>query len=174
MLNYIVIGNMISFIGAGLMVLIGFLKDQKKILAAQDLQFAIMGVSNLILGGISGVISNLLSIARNVLFQKTGKLSMKTKVLFILLQALLTAYFNKSGAIGWLPVIAAAAFTFVMDSEDPTVLKISIIFGQALWAVFDITFSNYVSCFFDILTILTNLYGIFLVLKTRDNVIANA
>ena len=53
-MNIIVIGNIVAFIGAILMVLVGFIKTKRNILIAQNIQFLIMGLGNLILGGVSG------------------------------------------------------------------------------------------------------------------------
>ena len=62
------IGNIVIFIGALFMVAIGLIKSKKNILIAQNFQFLIMGIGNLILGGTSGFISNMVSIARNLFF----------------------------------------------------------------------------------------------------------
>ena len=64
---YLVIGNIISFAGAIVMVLIGLIKERKKILSAQIAQFSLMGLGNLVLGGPTGFITNMVSIVRNLI-----------------------------------------------------------------------------------------------------------
>ncbi len=54
-MNPILIGNIISFAGAIIMVLIGLIKERKKILSAQIAQFALMGLGNLVLGGVTAL-----------------------------------------------------------------------------------------------------------------------
>ena len=64
------IGNAICLVGACLMVLTGLIKKKEHVLLTQCAQFGIMGVGNLVLGGVSGLISNLVSILRNVICLK--------------------------------------------------------------------------------------------------------
>ena len=69
-MNLILIGNIVALAGAAVMVASGFIKNRKNVLIAQCGQFAIMGVSNLILGGVTGMISNVVSILRNIICLK--------------------------------------------------------------------------------------------------------
>jgi len=162
-MNLLVIGNIVSLIGAVLMVLIGLIKDKKRILTVQNAQFAIMGIGNLLLGGVSGAVANLVSIARN-LYGLRFKMTTAGKVAFILVQAALTAVTNCNGWVGWLPVAAAAAFTWVMDTPNPIKMKNMIIFGQVCWCVFDASISNYTALVFDVITIISNLAGIYMIM----------
>ena len=86
----IVLGNLISFAGCMLMVIIGFIKDKDKILLAQCGQFSIMSVGNLILGSVSGSISGVIAVIRIVVF-KHSKVTVWLKIGFIALQFVLTA-----------------------------------------------------------------------------------
>ena len=65
-MNLVIIGNIIAFLGCGLMVLVGFIKEKRRILSVQCIQFTLQGASNLILGGYSGFIANVVSILRNL------------------------------------------------------------------------------------------------------------
>ena len=47
----ILIGNIIAFAGCGIMVLVGLIKQKKRILAVQCVQFVLQGAANFILGG---------------------------------------------------------------------------------------------------------------------------
>jgi 16S rRNA (cytosine1402-N4)-methyltransferase len=64
-MNTLLIGNAISMIGCLIMVGIGFLKKKNHILIAQSVQCLFIGSGNLILGGISGFICNMVTIIRN-------------------------------------------------------------------------------------------------------------
>ena len=65
-MNIVLIANIISFVGAVIMVVSGLLKTKRTILIAQNIQFAIQAVGNILLGGYSGAAINLISIVRNV------------------------------------------------------------------------------------------------------------
>ena len=110
----LLLGNAIVLAGCVLMVAIGFLKKKEQILGAQCVQFALMGAGNLVLGAMAGVISNGVSIARNLVLMMTEN---KTwiKVTFILVQAGLTLFFSSRELIEWLPVIAVVVYTWFLD-----------------------------------------------------------
>lgn len=165
-MRIILIGNIVSFIGAMIMIAIGLIKEKKNILLAQCFQFAIMGIGNLILGGVTGFISNVISIFRNMICFKR-EFTWPFKVLFCILQVGISAFVNELGLIGWLPIIAAIIFTWSLDTRNEIVLKSVIIITEILWIIFDLTIHNYVTAVFDILTIVSNTAGIILILRKR-------
>lgn len=85
----LLIGNLVSLVGSLLMVSIGFLKDKKKILLVQCLQFGVLAAANLLLGAYAGAVSNSVSILRNLAFFKVTATT-PLKVFFIVLQLGLT------------------------------------------------------------------------------------
>ena len=165
-MDRIIIGNAVSLLGATLMVAVGFLKERRTILTIQCLQFGIMGVANFILGGITGAISALVSIVRNIVCQKRP-LTVPLKLLFIVVQIFLSIGINTMGIIGWLPIISACFYTWMIDVKSETRLKAVIIIAQAMWLIFDFAIQNYVSFCFDIFTILSNFIGIVQLRKLR-------
>ena len=158
--NILIIGNVISFAGAMLMVYVGFLKTRKSILLTQCAMFTLMGTANILLGGMTGAVSSLVSIIRN-LFCMKGPLSLHVKLFIIAIQVMLSLRVNTLGWIGWLPIISACFYTWMIDVKDETALKLVLIIAQSMWFVYDLTIQNYVGFTFDILTILSNMYGIF-------------
>lgn len=162
--NIVFIGNAISLVGACIMVATGFIKKKEHVLAAQCAQFGIMGIGNLVLGGITGLISNLVSILRNLICLKF-KFTIPLKLIFIAIQIGLSAYFNNLGFIGWLPVIAACLFTWFLDVKSDLGLKFVIIAAEILWIIYDITLLNFTSMTFDILTIISSIIGIIRIKK---------
>lgn len=165
-MNRIIIGNIICLAGSAVMVIVGFLKGRKKILAGQCIQYLILGGGNLVLGGTSGAIADGVSIVRNLLSLKI-EFNWLLKVLFIGLQVALTAIFNNAGFIGWLPPLAACIFTWCVDTKNEILLKLLIILAQAMWAIYDLYFKNFSTMAFDIATIGSNLVGIFMILRAK-------
>ena len=160
----LLLGNAIALAGCVLMVAIGFLKKKEQILGVQCVQFALMGAGNLVLGAMAGVISNGVSIARNLVLMKTEN---KTwiKVTFILVQAVLTLFFSSRELIEWLPVIAVVVYTWFLDIKNPVAFKLMIIGLQVLWVVYDFYYQNYVAFTFDLFTIASTTIGIFMIRK---------
>jgi len=158
-MSIIVIGNAISLVGAGIMTLIGFIKNKNKILAAQCVQFVVFASANFLLGGITGVISNGVSLVRNIFCFKKW-MNTPIKLGFIAIQIVLSVFANKLGFIGWLPIIAGCVFTWFIDLENDVLFKIFIIAGQIMWAIYDFYLKNFTACFFDVLCVFTNIIGI--------------
>lgn len=158
-MNRIILGNIISFVGACLMVGAGLLKKRRTILVVQCVQFGIMGSANFILGGITGGLSALVSIARNVVCAQK-KMTFSVKLLFTFLLIILCIGSNTAGLLGILPILSACLYTWLLDIEGERNLKLVIIIAQSFWVIYDVALMNYVSFAFDILTIIANLVGI--------------
>lgn len=163
-MNLLLLGNGVSMVGCIIMVAIGFLKKKSHILAAQSVQCLFMGFGNLILGGVSGFIANIVSVIRNLVFAKWQP-NLALKIGFIALQFLLSLSSLSAGWIGWLPILSAAIFTWFLDTKSEELLKIVIIGTMVMWLIYDIYYRNYVASFFDVLTILSNTMGFFMVRK---------
>ena len=165
-MNLLLIGNAISMVGCLIMVLIGFLKKKNQILIAQCVQCLFMGVGNLTLGGVSGFICNIVTIIRNLVFVKFQNTT-ALKFFFILLQFVLSICTLSAGFISWLPLIAAAMFTWCMDTRSAAKLKICILCTQVLWLIYDLYYRNYVASAFDVMTMVSNVIGLYMVCKMK-------
>lgn len=162
----IIIGNIIAFIGCGLMVYVGFIKEKRRILSTQCVQFALQGVANLILGGVSGFIANIISILRNLAFSK-WKSTLWLKLGFIVLQLALSLSTLDEGFVALLPIASTILFTWFLDTKSEVTLKIVIITTQILWLIYDFIHLNYVAVAFDIFTMVSNFIGIRMILKDK-------
>ena len=72
-----------------------------------------------------------------------------------------------AGWISWLPILAAALFTWFMDTRSDVQLKIVILCTQVMWLIYDLYFRNYVASAFDVMTMCSNLIGLFMILKKK-------
>ena len=161
----LLIGNLLSLLGCLLMVAVGLVKKKERVLYIQCIQFTLMGAGNLVLGAVSGLVANGVSILRNLVFAKTeGTLTLK--LVFIAIQVVMTLWTGAAAPIEWLPVLAAVIFTWCLDLKSAVKFKLCIIACQILWTVYDWYYHNYVAFTFDLLTIASNLAGIWLLLKT--------
>ena len=158
-MDRIIIGNALSLIGAILMACIGLLKKRKQILTVQCVQFGIMGIANLVLGGITGTVSAAVSIARNLVCAKR-ELTVPLKILFTFILVALSLYANSAGWLGVLPMLSTCIYTWLLDIKGERRLKAVLIVAQVFRLVFDLSLSNYVSFAFDIITIATNAISI--------------
>lgn len=164
-MDLVVIGNVVSLIGALFMIAIGFLKRKRHILVAQCFQFGIMGAGQWILGGITGVISNLVSIIRNLVCVWLP-FRLPLKLVFMVIQVLMTLAVKPVGVVAWFPTVAACLYTWFLDTKKETLLKIVIIVCQLLWIAYDASIQNYSALIFDVFTVFSNLAGIFMIQKS--------
>lgn len=156
----IVIGNVIALIASILMVLAGLQKEKKKILFTQIIQIFFTIISNLVLGGYTGVIVNALSCARDVLCYK-DRMGRKEKIIIIILSIILSCMFNNLGWIGFLPVISTIIYIIFIDTKNVVHFKLLIIFSLLMWLVYDLYINAYISGLFDFLCIITNIIAIY-------------
>jgi len=163
----LLIGNAISMIGCLIMVAIGFLKKKGHILIAQCFQCLFMGVGNLTLGGVSGFVCNIVTIIRNLVFLKARNTTF-LKVFFIGLQLLLSLGSLGDGFISWLPLLAAALFTWCMDTRSEAKLKVCILCTQVMWLAYDLHYRNYVASAFDVMTMVSNCIGFYMVRRKKN------
>lgn len=165
-MNNLLIGNAASMVGCLIMVGIGFLKSNRHILVAQSVQCLFMGAGNLILGGVSGFICNIVTIIRNLVFIRFRNTT-ALKLFFIALQFVLSISTLSAGWISWLPIISAALFTWFMDTPSAAKLKVIILCTQVMWLIYDLYYRNYVASAFDVMTMCSNIIGFFMVRKTK-------
>lgn len=163
--NPILIGNLFSLIGCSLMVLVGFIRKRRTILTVQIFQFSFQAVANLVLGGVSGFIANIISIVKNFVFFR-GKQSALLKIAFIALQIVLSLG-HLGSIVQWLPIFSTAIFTWFLDTKNESVLKGAIIAGQILWLIYDLVHLNYTGAIFDIFAIVSNAVGILMLRKAK-------
>ena len=177
-MSLLLIGNAISFIGATIMVLVGFIKSREKILLAQIVQLVLMGIGNLVLGGITAVITNAVSIIRNLVCFK-WQFTLPLKLFFTGLQIILALYSMYTGqnvmpagsdpyhVIIWFPIIGTAMFTMCLDVKSDAVLKVVIVISQVFWLIYDLTIMNFASAIFDVLTIISTTIGVIMILRGK-------
>ena len=155
----ILLGNAACLVGCVLMVYAGFIHKKSRILTCQVFQFGFFALGNLFLGGTSGVISNAVSIVRNLVFAKVEN-TFVLKLIFILIQVFLTVGSGMNSFVDWMPILTAVIYTWFLDLKNPVSFKWMIIFCQLLWLVYDSSHNNYVTVAFGIMTIISNGIGI--------------
>ncbi len=157
--NIKIIANAVALAASFIMVGIGLIRDKRRLLITQCAQFGLMGLSNLMLGGVSGCISNFVSIARNLCCVRRD-MSLALKIGFSAVQTVLTLLVSRGGALEILPVLATIIYTFCLNTQNPVLLKCVMAATQSMWVVYDFAMCNYVAFTFDVFTICSILVSI--------------
>ena len=151
----ILIANIIDFLAALIQVGSGSIKKKSKILAVQILQLMMQAVSMLLLGGVTGAVSNVLSCYRNYLCYKE-KLNTRWKVILIAASVLMTLLLNEQGFLGIIPAAVCTVYILLMDIKDPIKFKLLVTLSFVPWMFYHFILKSYVGAFFDAATIVTN------------------
>ncbi len=142
------------------MVYSGLIRKKEKIIYIQTIQILLFVISNLVLGGITGAITNAFACIRNILFYK-NKLGNKEKILLVIITSVFSLFFNNLGLWGLLPLISTVVYTLLIDLKDVVKFKILVITTVILWFIYDIYIQSYTSAIFDFMTIVTNTIAIY-------------
>ena len=156
----IIIGNIVAFISSSIMIYTGLIKQKKKIIYVQSIQILLFALSNAILGGITGAITNIMNFIRNIICYK-DKLTFSKKIILTIFTLILSLTFNNLGIIGYLPLIGSISYLWLMDIKNIINFKLLMIFTLILWVIYDIIIKSYVGAIFTIITIITNIISIY-------------
>ena len=155
----IFIGNVVALIASIIMVYTGYIKNKNRIIFVQTIQIILMVISNLILGGLTGAISNIVGCIRNILCYK-DKLNKVAKIILIVVAIILSFSFNNLGILGLLPLISTVTYIVLMDIKDVVKFKYLIFFTMILWFVYDLYIKSYTSACFDFMTLVVSVISI--------------
>ena len=156
----IVIGNIIALIASLIMVYIGILKKKENIILLQTWQIILLILSHIVLGGITGAITNMFSCVRNILCYK-NMLKVKEKIIIILLVSILSVYFNNVGFIGLLPLLSTIPYTIFIDMNGVIKFKILHIYTMIIWIIYHLYIKSYTAAIFEMWTIITSVIAIY-------------
>lgn len=148
-MNLLIMGNVIALIAASINFILGIIKDRKRIIYVQTIQFFAFAISTFILGGISGAIANIIGAIRNILSYKE-KLTNIAIFFIILISTALILIFNNLGIIGLLPLCTTIIYTVFINEKNILKFKILFTITIILWLIYDISIKSYTSAVFNL------------------------
>lgn len=151
----VIIANGIDFIASMIQIGSGSIKNKAKILIVQIIQLLFQAISMLLVGGITGAISNVLSCFRNYLCYKE-KLNTFWKTFLIATTIAMTIVLNEQGFVGIIPAVVCTVFIIFMDVKDPVKFKLLVTVTFIPWIFYHFIIELYVAAIFDIATFITN------------------
>ena len=164
----VIIANIIDTLAALLQVGTGAIKKKSRILVVQIVQLLMQGVSMLLLGGVTGAVSNVLSCFRNYICYKE-KLNLAWKIFFIAASIVMTILLNDQGLLGIIPAAVCTVYIIFMDVKDPVKFKILVTVTLIPWVCYHFIIKSYAGAIFDVATIIANVITLFtMVRKPRE------
>ena len=165
----ILVANVIDFLAALIQVGSGSIKQKSRILLVQILQLLMQAVSMLLLGGITGAVSNVLSCFRNYLCYR-GKLGSVWKLLLISASVFMTILLNQQGFLGILPAAVCTVYILLMDVKDQVKFKLLVTLSFVPWMFYHWILKSYTGALFDAATILINAITLYSMIKEHHKV----
>ena len=165
----VIIANAIDFVAALVLVASGSIKKKTKILVVQSVQLLMQAVSMLLLGGVTGAVSNVISCYRNYLCYKE-KLNTAWKIMLIGVSVAMTVLLNDQGLLGILPAVICAVYIVFMDLKDPVKFKLLVTVSFIPWIFYHFALRAYVATFFDAATVMTNAVTLILMIREKKTV----
>ena len=152
-----ILGEIFSLLSALCLAYSTFGKTKNKMVLWQAFNACFYALSNICLKGYSAVISNVLTIIRNVL-QVKGKFDKKCMIMICILMTLTCLAFNNRGWLGILPITASVSYTVLMYYvKDLRHMQLAVISNMVQWALFDFLIQGYPSFLMDIVIILLSI-----------------
>ena len=162
----VIIANIIDFVAALIQVGSGSIRKKSKILAVQTVQLLMQAVSMLLLGGVTGAVSNVLSCYRNYLCYQ-DKLTNFWKGVLITASIAMTVLLNEQGLLGIIPAVVCTVYILLMDLKDPVKFKLLVTLSFVPWLIYHFVLKSYVGAFFDAATVVTNALTLSAMIKEK-------
>lgn len=144
-----ILGELFSLLSSICLAYSTFGKNKKRMIFWQTINASFYSVSCIFLGGYSAVVSNLLTIIRNVLQIKEKMTKKKAAIICILMIGLGIAL-NNRGVLGILPITASGIYTVMMYMAKSTrQMHIAVIVNMLQWSIFDCFICAYPSLIMD-------------------------
>lgn len=141
----LIIGNLISFVGACFTMASSCSKDFKRIYLYQTFQCFTLAFANIFFASTSGLTTLFLCGVRNLMvaYHKYDK---KSCAVFLVLITVAGIAANNRGLIGLIPVVTTVIYTVgCLVCKKTTSVKINTIQNLIMWAIYDVFIGDYVS-----------------------------
>jgi hypothetical protein len=170
-MEQIIIGNVISLIGAICLAVSCCANTIKKAYFFQLMESSVLFISSFFFGAWAGVTTLFLSIIRNVLVIK-GKFDKKSMVICTVLVFVCGVIVNNRGFIGLLPVMATVQITLCnYYARQIMAIKVSFLVNVLLWAVYSLIIHDFSSGITQSVTAVLSIISIVRLKLANDRII---
>ena len=147
-----------GFIYALFLAISNFGQTPKQILLLQTVSFFFKSIHYYLLGGLSGFLTSIISMIRNITFAKLKSNKIWT-ILFILVYIIIGVFtFSTLGSI--FPIIATIFYTIIVSKNNPLYLRIGMLITSVLWFFYNIYIISYAGIITQIVIIIFNVIAI--------------
>ena len=136
MLSKIIIGNVLSFVGAIFLSVSCVLKKREYIYLFQSIECMFLVAAQIFFGQLGAAAVLILSTIRNAMLA-FGAYSSRSLAILFSLTLIFGLAFNTGGAVGLIPLIASLAYTVTSYyAKSFSKIKLSLLFNLFIWCVY--------------------------------------
>lgn len=151
-------GQILGFIYALFLILSNFGKNTKQILFLQTISFFFKTLHYYLLGGISGFLTSLISMIRNIIFYKIKE--SKIWVVFFIIIYIIIGIITLKSIYTLLPVFATIIYTLIINYNNPKYLRYGIFITSLTWLIYNIYIISYSGIIIQIIMLISNIIAI--------------
>ncbi len=151
-------GQILGFVYAIFLILSNFGKTTKQILFLQTISFLFKTLHYYLLGGISGFLTSLISMIRNIIFYKIKTNKLWT-IFFIIIYIIIGIITLKS-FYTLLPVLATITYTLIINYNNPKYLRYGMFITSLTWLIYNIYIISYSGIIIQIIMLISNVIAI--------------
>lgn len=151
-------GQILGFIYALFLILSNFGKSTKQILFLQTISFFFKTLHYYLLGGISGFLTSLISIIRNIIFYKIKE--SKIWIVFFIIIYIIIGIITLKSIYALLPVFATIIYTLIINYNNPKYLRYGIFITSLTWLIYNIYIISYSGIIIQIIMLISNIIAI--------------
>lgn len=141
----LIIGNILALLAVICMAVSVVKRSKKDLIYWQSLDTVFFIASTVVLSSYSAVVTNTVSLIRNI-FAYKGFLTKTLTWVFCFLSVVIGLFLNNRGVIGWLPVIATLQYTVCLYiTKNEQQMRYALIFNLIFWLVHDSYIQSYPS-----------------------------
>ncbi|MBR1605678.1 MAG: YgjV family protein [Alphaproteobacteria bacterium] len=158
----LILGNIFSLLAVICLGISVLKKNKKSLIGWQILDTVFCVASTFVLQSYSAVVTNSVSLARNIVAYY-NQLSRFMAFVFSLLIVIVGLYLNNRGVIGYLPIIASVQYTICLYiTKNEQQMRWALVFNLWFWLIHDAYIQAYPAAINDAILSLWTLIHIFI------------
>ncbi len=148
----------LGFIYALFLMFSNFGKTAKQILLLQTVSFFFKGIHYYLLGGISGFLTSIISMIRNIIFTKIKSNKIWTIIFILIYLAIGFLTYTTFGTL--LPIIATIFYTIIVNKNNPSYLRWGMFITSVIWFLYNIYIISYGGIITQVVILVSNIIAI--------------
>lgn len=162
-MDIFIIAQIFGLLGALSMLLSSWQKTRKRVLALITLDSILYFVQYLLLGALSGALSNIIGIIRTTIFmnKEKYKILQKDTILYLIITLyIIIGIFSYDGIISTFPVIVSILYSVVLWQDNVKTIRIGSSIMILSWLIYNISVGAYVGAIIETILFISSLLAV--------------